>query len=348
MKRLLSLCLLLCAALTACPLLACPATPEKFTAYSFEYFDTVTSVVGYADSRTDFDAVANGALSLLGEYHRLFDIYHTYDGLSNLATVNAAAGGAPVTVERPIINLLLYAKEMHTLTDGQMNVAMGSVLSIWHEHRTAGLASPETASLPALSTLEAAAAHTDIDCLVIDEAASTVCLTDAEARLDVGALAKGWAVEMAARSLEAQGITGYVLNVGGNVRTVGARADGTPWTVGIENPRDTGEAYLATLSLTGKALVTSGSYQRYYTVGGESYHHIIDRDTLMPAEGYLSVSVLSPHSGQADALSTALFCMDFDTGLSLIESLEGVEAMWVRDDGTRLYSSGFLAYAASN
>lgn len=343
MKRFLLGLLALALSLSCLPLTACPAGPEKFTAYSFEYFDTVTSIVGYAADRAAFDGVANEALALLGEYHRLFDIYHTYDGLSNLSTVNRA-GGEPVTVDRRIIDLLLYAKEMYTLTDGYMNVAMGSVLSIWHDCRTAGLASPEAATLPALSTLQAAAAHTDIDCLIIDRAASTVCLSDPEARLDVGALAKGWAVEAVARVLEARGITGYVLNVGGNVRTVGARADGSPFIVGIENPRDTGDAYLATLSLAGEALVTSGSYQRYYTVGGQDYHHIIDRDTLMPAEGYLSVSVLSPHSGQADALSTALFCMDLDTGLALIESLAGVEAMWVTADGGRRYSSGFSAY----
>jgi thiamine biosynthesis lipoprotein len=150
---------------------------------------------------------------------------------------------------------------------------------------------------------------------------------------------------MAARSLEAKGISGYVLNVGGNVRTVGGKADETPWTVGIENPAEEAEnPYLAYLKLAGESLVTSGSYQRYYVVDGKRYHHIIHPDTLMPSEGYQSVSVVCNHSGLGDALSTALFCMTLEEGLSLIESIPDAEAMWTLQDGSCQKSSGFSKY----
>lgn len=316
---------------------------EKFNAYSFDYFDTVTTVSGYAESKEAFDAVANEVLAQLHEYHRLFTIYHRFEGLENLCTVNELVHGQhrTVTVDERIIDLLLYAKQMHALTDGRINIAMGSVLSIWHEYRTVGMSDPVSAVLPPMEKLQEAAQHTDIDDLVIDEQNHTVTITDPKMTLDVGAIAKGYAVEMVAQALEAKGITGYVLNVGGNVRTVGTKADGTPWTVGLENPLDEGEDYLYYLGLTGQTLVTSGSYQRYYLVDGKRYHHIIHPDTLMPAEGFVSVSVLTSHSGTADALSTALFCMSLEEGKALVASLPDTEVLWVLPDGTKYVTDGW-------
>jgi thiamine biosynthesis lipoprotein len=196
-----------------------------------------------------------------------------------------------------------------------------------------------------MERLREAALHTDINGMVIDEEACTVTLTDPDMRLDVGAIAKGYAVEMVARSLAERGISGYVINVGGNVRTVGTKPEGEPWLVGIENPAEDAEnPYLAYLNLADRSLVTSGSYQRYYVVDGERYHHIIDPDTLMPALGYLSVSIVCESSADGDALSTALFCMTPEEGLALIESLPGIDAMWVMPDGTQEYSSGFYEH----
>jgi 5,10-methenyltetrahydrofolate synthetase len=230
-------------------------------------------------------------------------------------------------------------------TGGAVNIAMGSVLSIWHDCRELGMDDPASAKLPSMERLQEAALHTDIRGLIIDEEACTVTLTDPAMRLDVGAIAKGYAVEAVARSLEEKGIRGYVINVGGNVRTVGTKPEGEPWLVGIENPaEDSQEPYLAYLNLVDRSLVTSGSYQRYYVVNGERYHHIIDPETLMPAQGYLSVSVVCESSADGDALSTALFCMSPEEGMALIESLPGIEAMWVTSDGVRKYSSGFFEY----
>ena len=348
MKRnVLSLFLALCILLTCTAAVSCEKSdeaPERFSAYSFDYFDTVTTITGYAESQEAFDEIADGVLNELKEYHRLFTIYHRFEGLENLCTINELVDGQhrTVTVDRRIIDMLLYAKDMYAKTNGRVNIAMGSVLSLWHDYRTMGMEDPSYAELPSMDKLTEASLHTDINCLVIDEAASTVHITDPAMRLDVGAIAKGYAVEMAARTLEEKGITGFVLNVGGNVRTVGAKADGEPWVVGIENPTDNEEKpYLAYLGLTGQSLVTSGSYQRYYLVNGKRYHHIIDPDTLMPSEGFTSVSVVTKSSADGDALSTALFCMSYEDGLALIESLPDTEAMWVFPDGREMTSGGF-------
>ena len=160
--------------------------------------------------------------------------------------------------------------------------------------------------------------------------------------LDVGAIAKGYATERVARLFEDKGVTGYVLNVGGNVRTIGSKSDGSKWTVGVENPN--GGDYLAYLQLDGQSVVTSGSYQRFYYVEGKPYHHIIHPDTLMPAEGYLSVSIVCDDSGLGDALSTTLFCLSQQDGLALIESIDNAEAMWVFENGEKKVSSGWNLY----
>lgn len=347
MKRVF--CVLLATCLLCAVLPSCGTTEpqlNKYTAYSFEYFDTATTIVGYAESQEAFDAVANEVLAQLGEYHRLYDIYTPSVLSANLYTINEVVDGAhqTVTVDQKIIDLLIYAREMHDKTGGMTNVAMGSVLKWWHDYRTIGADDPANAAIPTMKVLQEAAQHTDITDMVIDEENATVTLTDPAMRLDVGAIAKGYATEQVAQWLESQGISGWMLNVGGNVRAVGNKPDGTPWTAGLENPDREAEDYLAYLSLTNEALVTSGSYQRYYVVNGKAYHHIIHPDTLMPAEGYLSVSVICPDSGLADALSTALFCMSMEDGKALVASLDKVEALWVTADGTQTVSDGWNAY----
>lgn len=348
-KQLISLLLLVCVC-AASLMTACNKKQEektKYTEHSLDYFDTVTTITGYEADEETFNRISAEILTMLGEYHRLFTIYHRFDGMENLCTVNELVDGAhrTVTVDRKIIDLLLYAKEMHQLTQGKMNVAMGSVLSIWHTYRTEGMDEPWNAKLPPTELLQEAAEHTDINHLIVNEQASTVWISDPKMTLDVGAIAKGYAVEQIARALEQRGITGYVLNVGGNIRTIGTKSNGEKWVAGITNPDDTSEqAYVAELLLAGESIVTSGSYQRFYVVGTQSYHHIIDSQTLMPAEGYLSVSIVCKDSGLGDTLSTALFCMPFEQGLALIESLPDVEALWILSDQSQRTSSGFSSY----
>lgn len=317
---------------------------QKYTTHSMDYFDTVITITGYENSQEEFDIVSNEMLKLLGEYHKLYTIYHRFNGMENMCTVNETVNGQhrTVTVDRRIIDMLLYAKEMYTATNGMMNVAMGSVLSLWHDYRTIGKDNHNEASLPPMESLKVAAEHTDISKMVIDEVNNTVTLTDPEMKLDVGAIAKGYATERVAQHFREKGVTGYVLNVGGNVCTLGSKADGSPWTIGIEDPENDG--YLAYLNLNGQSVVTSGSYQRFYYVDGKPYHHIIHPDTLMPAEGYLSVSIICNNSGLGDTLSTALFCMPQKEGLELIESLADTEAMWTTKDGKKTYSSGWKHY----
>ncbi len=320
---------------------------NRYDVQFLDLFDTVTSMVGYAPDEETFRGYAQELYDELKIYHQLYDIYNDYEGIANIKTINDQAGRAPVEVDEKIIAMLKEAVEMDRQTDGYMNVAMGSVLSIWHEYRTEGLYDPEHAKLPPFEELEAAAEHVDIDQVVIDEAASTVYLPDPDMSLDVGSIAKGYAAEMVCRKLEEDGLTKALVSVGGNVRAIGDKGDGTLWKVGIQNPDLSSQTrYLHTVELKDMSLVTSGSYQRYYTVDGVEYHHIIHPELLMPWDEYDSVSILCRDSGMADCLSTAVFNMEFEDGKELIESLEDVEAMWIFKDGKEEYSSGFRAFMA--
>ncbi len=328
---------------------ACDPKPKltKYSNYYFDYFDTATTIMGYEETKEDFDAVCEEIEVLLNEYHRLFTIYNRYEGLNNLVTINDVEDGKHnvVTVDKKIIDMLTFAKEMYTKTNGKVNIAMGSVLKIWHIYRNDGLDDPMNAELPPMDKLQEASKHTNIEDLIIDAENNTVFLADPEMSLDVGAVAKGYAAEKIAEYLEEKGITGYLLNLGGNVRTVGMAID-KKWNVGIENPDTENEEkpFIEYLRVAGESIVTSGSYQRFYVVNGENYHHIIDPLTLMPGTKYRSVSVITDDSGLGDAMSTALFLMDYEDGKKLVDSMKNVEAMWVMNDGEQLYSDGFKVY----
>ena len=335
MRRFLPVLLAACLLLSGCGQLAVPEQ-KQYTATFLDLFDTVTTILGRGDSEEAFRAQAQEIHDELQHYHQLFDIYNDYEGIVNLKAVNDNAGIQPVAVDREIIELLLDCKEYYLLTEGRVNVAMGSVLKLWHDARTDSIRDPQNAWLPAMETLQAAATHTNMDDLQINEAASTVYIADPLMRLDVGAIAKGWATQKAAEHAP----EGLLISVGGNVCATGPKtAEGTPWVIGIQDP-DQSDKNRHTLYLSLGCVVTSGDYQRTYTVEGKPYHHIIDPNTLMPAGYWRSVSIVCEDSGLADALSTGLFLMDAEQGRKLAEQC-GAEVLWIAADGKEYMTAGF-------
>ncbi|MBE6667848.1 MAG: FAD:protein FMN transferase [Ruminococcaceae bacterium] len=332
MKKLRFIALAL-AVMTFIPLFSSCAKKEPYTKTYYEYFDTVSTVYSYAkEKQKDFDANCAYVSSELQSYHRLFDIYREYSGINNLKTVNDNAGKSPVKVDRKLIDFILYAKQMYDLTGGEMNIAMGSVLSLWHHKREEATVAPDDASLPLSEELMSAAKHISFDKIIIDEKESTVFISDKEQRLDPGALGKGYATERIAAELEARGVSSYVLDIGGNLRIIGAKPDGNGWRVGITDPKNKEDGYSLCLNLSDTSCVTSGDYERYYTVEGKNFHHIIDKDTLYPADYFASVTIVCKDSALADALSTALFCMPYEDGLALVSRLNA-DAVWIFGSG---------------
>lgn len=318
---------------------------KPFDVQYLTYFDTVTSITIYADDEEQFDEWEQLVHSELERYHQLYDIYHSYEGVNNIKVINDHAGMSPVEVPEDILDLLEFSLKEYDLTGGGVHVGMGSVLSIWHDYREMALGESKFPMVPSMTELESAAKHMDIHDIHLDRQAGTVYLEDPEMRLDVGAVAKGYTAQRLADTLREAGVTNALLSLGGNVVTIGSREDGKPWRVGIQNPDPGAEnPYVQVVDLTDMCLVTSGTYQRFYEVDGTRYHHIINPELLMPWNEYQSVTILSPDSGEADALSTAVFNMKPEEGLALIESLDKTEALWILPDGSRMESSGFQAY----
>ena len=296
MKRSICLILLVSIILSGCAVFQSAPEQKQYNATFLNLFDTVTTIVGKAESEAAFQEKAQSIHDALLRYHQLFDIYNEYEGLVNLKTINDQAGIAPVTVDKELIELLLDCKEFYSATNGKVNAAMGSVLNLWHEARNDSIDDPVNAYLPDKTALENASTHINFDTVIIKESASTVFISDPQTRLDVGAIAKGWAVQKVAETAP----KGLLITVGGNVCATGPKDDtGTPWVVGIQDPNG-GDEYLHTIYVTGGSVVTSGDYQRYFVVDGKPYHHIIDPNTLNPTTYWRSVTIVCPDSALAD------------------------------------------------
>lgn len=332
---------LLCMLLLVSLLCGCAAEKpyQRYSVSFFEYFDTLITITGYAQSQAEFDKAADQAKAEFSYLHQLFDNYNEYPGINNLCTMNRLAGREPVRVEPEMMALLIWARQLQTQYPGKANAAMGSVLSLWHQARAEN-------RLPNADQLRHAARHTDFGDVLLNEAQGTVFFQDPELKLDLGAVAKGYAVERVAESM-ANALPHFLINAGGNVRCGERPMDGrAAWKVSIQNPDAATNGQndiLTSVSAVQRSLVTSGDYQRYFEVDGVRYHHIIDPDTLYPASLYRSVSVITPDSGLADFLSTHLFLSDLEEGMALVESLPDTEALWVLSDGSIQTSSGFSA-----
>ena len=332
----------LVAAILCCLLSGCGSGMQTRQQVRYDLFDTVCTVTSYCrESEKTFEENCEAVFAILEKYHRLFDIYHEYEGLTNLCTVNRLAGGEPVSVDTAVIELLETGREMYRETDGTVNIMMGSVLSLWHDAREIAETDPEKAAPPEDEMLKQASRHMAMTLLEIDVEKQTVRITDPEASLDVGAIAKGYATEQVAQWLEERGISGYVLNVGGNIRVIGTKPDGKGWITGIREPDlSSSKAFALTVELKDISCVTSGDYERYFTVKDTSYHHLIDPLTLYPARFFTSVTVLTKDSARADALSTAFFCMPLEEGRKLAEEMPGVDVIWITHEGEIICTEG--------
>ncbi len=324
-------------------LCGCGGQPAVYRYTYADVFDTVTGITVFAGSRAAADELAELLHEDLLLSHRLFDIYHEYEGMTNLCAVNRLAGRQAIVVDGRILDLLEFALEMGESSGGKLNICMGALLSLWHEARIRGNEDPENAALPDGDALRAAMEHMSPSSLRIDRAASTVAFSDPELKLDVGAVAKGWAVQHACAAAKDKGYGGFLISAGGNVCSVGLKGDGSLWRVALERPDESGDT-LMVLELADCAAVTSGSYQRYFTVNGQRYCHIVDPDSGEPAREYDMVTVICPDSAVADALSTALFLLPRAEGAALAEAY-GAEALWY-SDGSYETTPGFPLPAA--
>lgn len=339
----------------------CSKKYELMSHYITGPFDTITTYMSYVSSEDEFNEQCDYIEEQLNYYDQLFDKYNAYNGMNNLKTINDNAGKKAIEVDQPLIDLLNLSIERNRKISSKVNIAFGSVINIWHDYREEAESHDGVGTVPSDEELENANQHTSIDSIEIDEKKKTVYINDALVSIDVGATAKGYAIELIKDGLIEMGVDNFLLSGGGNVASHGQRkiqkegefylddcAD--KFCVGIESPQDGNYAASAddpdseneaVLVVQGESIVTSGDYQRFYQdVNGVRYHHLIDPETLYPAVHFRSVSIITEDSGLADFLSSAVFLMEYEEGLKLVNSLDGVEAIWLLEDGKIRMSDG--------
>lgn len=348
MKKLLALFITLALLLTGCQ--PNSETNTGYTKYSAQFygtFDTIVQIVGYCETEEEFAKYAGQIKARFEELNRLYDIYYEYADCNNLKTVNDNAGIQPVEVSDEILDLIEFCCEWYEKTDGKVNIALGPVLSVWHKYMERYSADSTDAQLPDLVELRALLPLCNMQDVIVDREAKTVYLAQKGMSLDVGAVAKGYAAQLACQEAYQAGFHSFVISAGGNIVTMDPPLDGvrSGWGIGIQDPFTAEELgggnSIDVAYVNNTCVVTSGDYQRFYMVGDRRIHHIIDPATLMPADYYRGVTVITADSGIADLASTTLYTLPFERSKEMASQM-GWEALWIFADGTVEYTDGII------
>lgn len=281
------------------------------------HFDTVISITIYDNNNEE---LLNNCFSYCEAFETL--ISRTKPG-SDISRINAA-DGQPVTVSDTTIELLKLGIEYGDLTNGAFDITIAPVSTLWDFKSASNV-------VPSDSEIKQRLSHVDYENILID--GNTVTLTDKNAALDLGGIAKGYMAERLKDYLTKNGVKSALINLGGNILTIGSKPDGSAFQIGIQKPFSKQNTSITSVSSQNSSVVTSGVYERYFKENGHLYHHILDPLSGYPCDnGLLSVTILSKDSTIGDVLSTSCFVLGLDEGIQLIQSLNGVDAIFITDD----------------
>jgi len=245
---------------------------------------------------------------------------------SQTSEINRQAGKKAVKVDNELFQLIKRSVNISKITDGAFDISFAAIDKIWDFNG-------EETQLPEASLISASVKAIGFHQIELDEENSTVFLLQDGMKIGFGAIGKGYAADKAKQLLKAQRVTAGIINASGDMNTWGTQPNGKAWKVAITNPIDQSKNY-GLFELKDNAVVTSGNYEKFLTINGERYAHIIDPRTGMPTKDILSVTVFAPKAELADALATSVFVMGVEVGLNLINQLPEVEAIIVKDDGS--------------
>ena len=307
MRKLLPCLLLLCLLLPGCGQKE-PLVREAFL------LDTFVSVTLYDGG----EAAAQGALDLCHSYEEVFS---RTDPNSELSRLNRREISR---VSDDLAAVIALGLDCARRTGGAFDITAGSITALWDF-------SAETPQLPEAATVAEGLTHVGWEKVALD--GNTVTFSDPGTLIDLGGVAKGYIADRMADYLQGEGVTSAIIDLGGNLYCLGTKPGGDPFQVGIRYPAQDQQNVIGSLPAADLSVVTSGVYERCFTVAGKLYHHILDTSTGYPVENdLLSVTIVSGSSAQCDALSTACFALGLEEGIALIEDTEGVEAVFVTDD----------------
>lgn len=298
------------------------------------YFDTIVSIAIHDNNISDKQKskLLEECMNMCDYYDKLLSSTITD---SDIYAINHA-NGKSVVVHEDTFFLIETAVEYAKLTNGRIDPTISKVSDLWTFRQDNG-------HIPSQTDIQDALKHVDYTKILLDKNNLTVTLSDPDATIGLGFIAKGFIADKIKDYLLNQSVKNASINLGGNLLFLGKHSDGKSFTAGIQMPFSENGTLAATITLKDKSLVTSGTYQRYFSVDNIIYHHILDTATGMPLNNdLLSVSILTDSSLHADALSTTCFIMGLEEGLNYINSLENVEALFITSDYQLHYSNGFV------
>lgn len=308
-----------CTALGAC-------SPQKNDSRLTRHGEMLNTVVTLTTYGTDDEAILDGAFELCAEYEAILS--RTAEG-SDIYRINHS-GGEPVAISDATAELIGLALDYAELSGGAFDPSIEPIVSLWD-------ITSESPRVPGDDEINQALSRVDWRGITLE--GNTVTLRPGMS-MDLGAIAKGYIADRLRDYFSDAGVTGALINLGGNVLTYGKKPDGSPFTVGVQKPFASNEV-IGAYRISDMALTTSGIYERYFEQDGAIYHHIMDPKTGRPVQNDVySVTILSPHSVDGDALSTICFVLGADDGLALINSMDGIYAVYCMADGSLIFSEG--------
>lgn len=303
--------------LTGCSGAKSSTQTDQDLTYTDMLFDTVIKIqiLDPAD-----ESILDDLKKLCEKYDTMFSTTNTDSELYKLNHAN----GQPFTVSSETANLIQEGIHYSELSGGAFDLTIEPVSALWDFKA-------DKPTVPSSDAIAQAVSH--VDYTKVDIQDNTVTLEDPEAGIDLGAIAKGYIADQVKTYLKKQGIKHAIINLGGNVDVIGTKPDGSKYNIGIQKPFDESGEAITSVQLKDQTVVTSGIYERYFKKNGKLYHHILDPRTGYPCENNLySVSIITDSSTKADALSTTCFLLGYEKGMELIQSMDGVEAIFITDD----------------
>lgn len=313
------------------------AKEEAAPPQAYEPVKRTNFLMGTVISLTVFDkveeAVLDEAMNCIQDIEDRMTI-NKEDADSEIIQLNKAAGREEVKISPDTFYVLEKGLYYSELSQGKFDLTIGPVAKLWNF-------SGEKAQLPEPEALKKKVPLVNYKKLLLNKEKRTAKLLESGMMVDLGAIAKGYAADAVAEVLKKYQVKHAVINLGGNVLALGARPDGTPWRIGVQDPFLPRGEYMGIMKLRDQTLVSSGTYEKYLEEKGKRYHHIIDPQTGYPVENnLLSVSVVTEKSIDGDGLSTTIFLLGLEKGMELVEKLEDVEAVFITTDRKVYRSSG--------
>lgn len=280
-------------------------------------------IVAYTSPELGDEPTSKAVSAAFREIQRIEQLMSTWIESSEVSKINAAAGKSAVTVGPETLAVIDKSLWIAQQSGGLFDITFEAMKGVWKFDEGAD------PKVPPKDVIEAARKKIDYRQIELDKEASTVKLKKPETRINLGGIAKGYAVDAAAKTLEAAGVKGYFIQAGGDLFVRGKKPDGKPFRVGVRDPRSGPEDSFALMSVEDHAFSTAGDYERSFLLDGKRYHHIIDPRTGYPATASRSVTVWAKDAFTADAIDDAVFILGPEKGLALIESIDGAGAVIV-------------------